>query len=76
VGPCIVSPEELLKYGIPGFYQNKRENTMRTFGKFIRQRRKTLDLGQEDDERNRWRFILRFYRVWNMEQCSFAADRC
>jgi len=49
---------------------------MRTFGKFIRQRRKTLDLGQEDDERNRWRFILRFYRVWNMEQCSFAADRC
>ena len=28
------------------------------------------DLGQEDDERNRRRFILRFYRVWNMEQCS------
>jgi antirestriction protein ArdC len=28
------------------------------------------DLGQEDDERNRRHFILRFYRVWNMEQCS------
>jgi antirestriction protein ArdC len=25
---------------------------------------------QENDDRNRRRFVLRFYRVWNVEQCS------
>ena len=25
---------------------------------------------QENDKRNRRRFVLRFYRVWNLEQCS------
>jgi antirestriction protein ArdC len=28
------------------------------------------DPEQEGDEENRRRFVLRFYRVWNVEQCS------
>jgi transcriptional regulator with XRE-family HTH domain len=46
VGSCILSLVELLKYGIPVIHQIVRGNRMRTFGKFIRQRRKTLGLTQ------------------------------
>jgi transcriptional regulator with XRE-family HTH domain len=47
LGSCILSLNELSKYGIPVIRHIEGSETgMRTFGKFIRQRRKTLGLTQ------------------------------
>jgi antirestriction protein ArdC len=55
-----------------GSIRKSEESTIVTFWRIDdAKREKTEDLdAKPKDEKNRRRFVLRFYRVWNLEQCD------
>jgi antirestriction protein ArdC len=58
-----------------GHVRKGEESTVVVFWKVdeVKQSREDLD-NEETDEKTRRRFLLRYYRVWNLEQCELPQD--
>ena len=55
-----------------GHVRKGEESTLIVYWKVddVRQSSEDLDAGETDEKKTRRRFLLRYYRIWNLEQCE------